>query len=332
MWRNVQKFLATFLPSLLLLLFVGVLVCRLNQWDSMVAVTLVPFWAWATFGMIASLLTWIICRGVPAVVIFSVWFLAGIVIPEESHGLFRELIHTIDPKNPPPDDEVLRVVNVNANGTVEALSAVLELEPDILIVQHPPGKPDLAETVRALYGMDGMLLAGTNHAILARGEFIDTISDPNASSIHARLRIPNDFLIDITSLELAPLLPRFSLWNPETWETLSWTRMQNRRQLRTHFGENEITRPNTARLVSGGFQTPPGDDVFHPLVANEMTDAFSVSGEGWGNTYPANYSYIRLDQIWVSDNLRPLRTTTRINPHSDHRTVIADLQLIAETE
>ena len=55
MWRPLKKTLATLVPALLLILFIAVMICFLNRWDSMVAVTLIPVWAWAAFGMTLSL-------------------------------------------------------------------------------------------------------------------------------------------------------------------------------------------------------------------------------------------------------------------------------------
>ncbi len=40
MWRKTQKTLATFIPLVLLLVYLTVAICLLNRWDAMVAVTL----------------------------------------------------------------------------------------------------------------------------------------------------------------------------------------------------------------------------------------------------------------------------------------------------
>lgn len=327
MWRRFQKFGSSFFPALVFLLYLVVVVCLLNRWDSMVAITLPPLWTWTVVGVLASLLSWILFRGGASIVVLVIWLVTAVLFSEETHSLVRELAETVDPKPLPHEDERIRVANLNAGSKAEALDAAVELAPDILVVQEAPGEEAIAATTRELFGVEGTYLIGNNSAILARGEILDTIVEPESNAIHARLRIEEGFVIDITGVEMQACIPRLSLWSADTWKELSDLRMRNRRQLRTHLGENEITRDTTGRIISGGFQTPPGDDVFRPLESNELLDSFAKTGLGWGNTYPAEYPILRLDQIWTSENLPPVRSVAVPNPESDHRIVVSDLRL-----
>jgi len=108
-------------------------------------------------------------------------------------------------------------------------------------------------------------------------------------------------------------------------------RVENRRLVRTHLGEHPISRENVGRIIAGGFGTPPGDDVYRPLENNGMLDTYRKRGLGWGNTYPSDFPVLRLDQIWVSPNLRPLKSLTRLNPESDHRIVVSEVLMPVTT-
>lgn len=334
MWRKIQKTLATVIPSLLMTVFLVVMACYLNRWDSMTAVTLIPVWAWAAVGMLACLLSWVAFRGIPAVVVFCIWLIAGIAFSEESHGIFRELVQAINKTSLPEETRRLRVVNLKANGNPDVVKKALELEPDIVLIQDSPAENLISEMTNEAFGVDRIIFVDSNQAILASGELMNSLSESNGTAIHARVRIPSGFIVDLTSVDLPPSFPSPYLWKAATWKRLTERRIQNRRLLRNNLGENQITRSSTGRIVSGGFNTPTGDDVFRPLESNGLSDAFKTSGTGWGNTFPAKYAALRFDQIWVSPNLEPDKTFTRLSADSDHRIVVSDLILpeMAEQE
>lgn len=327
MWRKIQKILATVIPSILMTVFLIVMVCYLNRWDSMTAITLIPVWAWSAAGMLCCLLSWIAFRGIPAVVVFCIWLVAGIAFSEESHGIFRELVQSIDGRTAPEDERRLRVINLNANGKVESLQRALELKPDIVLVQDSPDEQLISKMVNDAFGVDRIYFVSSGQAIIGRGELLASLVEDNGAAIHARVKMPSELIIDFTSVDLPPCLPSPYLWKLEIWKELTERRIQNRRLLRKALGENQITRLSTGRIVSGGFNTPPGDDVFRPLESNGLIDSFKKSGTGWGNTYPSDYAALRFDQIWASKNLKPYETFTRLSQDSDHRIVISDFIL-----
>jgi hypothetical protein len=58
-----------------------------------------------------------------------------------------------------------------------------------------------------------------------------------------------------------------------------------------------------------------------------MVDSFRLAGEGWGNTYPARFALLRLDQIWSSDNLLSIRSFTQQSTGAKRRIVVSDFRL-----
>lgn len=315
------------IPSILLAVFLVVMVCYLNRWDSMTAITLIPVWAWAAVGMLACIISWIAFRGLPSLIVFSIWLVTAIGFSEETHALIRELIHSIDPQSIPPEDSQLRVVNLNAAHSGDALRKAFDLNPDLIIVQDAPDEAIITELANEKFGVERAIFVGAGQAILGRGELMASIVEDDGRAIHARFKLQDEFVIDLTSVDLEPSYPSPFLWRPAVWKELTERRVANRRLLRKSLGENQITRASTGRLIGGGFNTPPGDDVFRPLEGNALIDAFSVSGTGWGNTFPANYPALRFDQIWSSPNLLPFKTTTRRIAGTSHRMVISDFEL-----
>ncbi len=84
--------------------------------------------------------------------------------------------------------------------------------------------------------------------------------------------------------------------------------------------------PDGPLLVGGDFNAPAGDAIYR-LLRPRLRDAFAVAGRGWGNTALNDIPVSRIDQVWASDAFRPTAVTARRTAYSDHRMVVADLQL-----
>jgi len=330
MWRKIQKFLSTAVPGVLLFGYLAVTICLLNRWDVMVAVTLIPVWAWCGAGALISLLCWIACRSLLTGLIFCLFLVTAVGFSEEPRGIIRELADSMRKTKTVPEpavEGILRVVNVDCAGTEAALRKAAESRPDILVVQRAPAKPVLDAVADELFGVERTVSLHNGNAILARGESLATLPGSEDRGVHARIRHPGGLILDVTGLDLEGCSPRMDIWRPTVWKELIDARISHRRLIRANLGENEIGGRRIGRIVAGGFHTPPGDDVYRPLESNGMIDTYAAAGRGWGNTYPSKYPALRLDQVWVSTNLVPVRSVTRLNPESQHRIVVSDLQL-----
>lgn len=329
MWRKLQKFFGRVVPAALFVVYLAVAVCFLNRWDVVVAVTLVPIWAWAGLGAILSLFCWIIGRGIAPGLMFCLCIATAVGFSEETRSIVRELAESFEPQ---PKSEggggeaVLRVTAVACEGQESALRKAAESAPDILVVRGAPDKATLDAVADQLYGVDRMVASDGGLAVLARGKSIATLVDPEGRALHVRLKFPGGLLVDVTSLDLSGCTPSLEMWKPAVWRELFEARVETRRLVRTHLGENPIRSKSVARILAGGFGTPPGDDIFTPLRNSGMLDSFEESGVGWGNTFPSDYPILRLEQIWVSPNLVPVKSEARINPDSEHRIVVSELR------
>lgn len=331
MLRKIQQFLATFVPAWLLVAYFAVIVCMLNRWDGLVMITLVPIWAWAAIGMLAATLSWILFRGIPSIVVFCLCLLTGVICSEETHSLTRELINKISPNEiSEADGPAITIINVNCGGTEAPLSKLAADKPDIVTIQKAPAEEDLIALKNEIFGDSYSLIINRSNAIIAKGKFIAEIREPESSTLHARLSHPSKKVFDITTVDLNYCVPRMDMWQPKVWNQLTEARIQNRRLIRSYLGENSIKKSNVIRVFTGGFNTPPGDDVFRPLITNNLKDVFAESGLNWGNTYPSDYPNLRLDQIWVSDQLKPHSARAKLNPDAFHRTVVAKMTIEEE--
>jgi len=63
-----------------------------------------------------------------------------------------------------------------------------------------------------------------------------------------------------------------------------------------------------------------------------LEDAWRISGSGWGGTVPEFLPLVRIDQLWLSREIRPVAVRVVRLPGSDHRAVVTDLILESASE
>ncbi len=79
-------------------------------------------------------------------------------------------------------------------------------------------------------------------------------------------------------------------------------------------------------LVAGDFNTPPRGLIYHAL-ATRLDNAWRQAGWGTGYSFPARLPLLRIDHIWMSRNVRATHCRVFPSRASDHRALIADLQI-----
>ena len=79
-------------------------------------------------------------------------------------------------------------------------------------------------------------------------------------------------------------------------------------------------------MIGGDFNAPGGDQIYQTM-APRFRDSWAVAGRGWGKTSLNEYPIHRIDQIWITDDFKPVNVTARKSEGSDHRMVICDLWL-----
>jgi vancomycin resistance protein VanJ len=77
-------------------------------------------------------------------------------------------------------------------------------------------------------------------------------------------------------------------------------------------------------IVGGDFNSPPGS-VAYQRMADQLQNAFTAAGSGFGWTFPTSFPLLRIDHLFVSPDLRVLNCRVLDPAASDHRPVVADL-------
>jgi len=87
-------------------------------------------------------------------------------------------------------------------------------------------------------------------------------------------------------------------------------------------------------IVAGDFNIPARGRAYH-FLADELTDAFEVRGRGYGFTFPGKTRnplslfgpWLRLDLVFASDEWRVLNCIVEPDRPSQHRAVVATIEL-----
>ena len=83
-------------------------------------------------------------------------------------------------------------------------------------------------------------------------------------------------------------------------------------------------------ILAGDFNTSHTSPIINNFSEIGLRDAFLTVGADWGMTYPylpPKYPMIRIDYIWYSSQLRPLRMQVGAFIGSDHLPLIVDFSL-----
>jgi vancomycin resistance protein VanJ len=83
-------------------------------------------------------------------------------------------------------------------------------------------------------------------------------------------------------------------------------------------------RSNIPLLVMGDFNTPPRGHLYSTLK-QELEDAFSATGWGFGYSFRSDLPSLRIDYVWVNRFVRPTRAFMIDTRASDHRPLIAEI-------
>ena len=93
-----------------------------------------------------------------------------------------------------------------------------------------------------------------------------------------------------------------------------------------------LARTSPEPVVIGGDLNARPEDAATAVVARNHPDVWTVVGEGAGSTFPAERPSARIDYLFASDAVRPIRAWTAGGTASDHLMVVAELTLSASGE
>jgi vancomycin resistance protein VanJ len=130
--------------------------------------------------------------------------------------------------------------------------------------------------------------------------------------------------IDLISVHFSTALPR-------PLRERVWHHPRHNRQVaaavraeQTAYLAGVVRRARRPLVVGGDFNSPPGSLTYETLD-DLLGSAFKAGGSGFGWTFPARRPLLRIDHLFVSDDLGVIHCWVLPVRASDHRPVIADL-------
>jgi len=328
--KAIPKYFRRFLTFASVVLGILVSICYLGRFDLCTAVTVFPVWIWIFLGIpLAAIGSWRVDRRM-FFLVMGMWLVCVVCLADEPASLFRGTMRFIASNQLSVADAgtKIRVVTLNCHASTKAAREVLELKPDIVLLQESPAMRDLQSLAIDLFGNHHCIISGIDAAILASGEALwsNTAKDGRSELTQVRVQLASGVELAVTNIHLLASTFRFDFWSPNCWKRYARNRRRRRDDLQKILLKVDEMSTDLPLILGGDFNAPPGDAVFR-LLKPRFYDVFSQAGVGWGNSFENDWPVLRIDQIWASDNLRAMSAFVQKTQHSDHRIVICDLVL-----
>lgn len=229
----------------------------------------------------------------------------------------------------------LRVFVQNAHGIPEAerlVERLKGLDPDFIVMQEA-----------GRYSVPWWTHALTSHEWHRRGEHVFGSRFPvgNIVGVWAKGYVRYEIQVGsrkVTVFSIHPPSPQFAFRHvfrghdprhPKEWTTLPplevlRSDVEQRRRVLEAIAADAALVPGPV-IIAGDSNTPDGGRTLRDHFSR-WTDAFAAVGRGFGHTFPAGAPWLRLDRVWVTDELQVLRVQQDNAVHSDHRALIVDLK------
>jgi endonuclease/exonuclease/phosphatase (EEP) superfamily protein YafD len=310
-----------------IILGVGILACYIARWDTVSAVTLLPFWAWGIAGIGLSLIGWRLQRRKWHLLIFLTWVCLTLFCSDDLSKLVQSSLPWPTFGTVPATGLHLRVVTLNcAGGQASAAAEVSSWKPDLVLLQETPDSNVVSRLAWEWFGSDGDFLVGGDCSIISRGQLARLSGLKTIQFTQAHWTLPQGKVVEVVNLRLLPPETRLDLWSPDCWRAHREDRVARKAQMQQLVDHLEGSKSNIPCIVGGDFNAPAGDAVSR-LLKPHLKDAFREAGIGWGNTGINEFPASRPDQIWASGDFQTIAVRAVKTRNSDHRMVVCDLVL-----
>jgi endonuclease/exonuclease/phosphatase (EEP) superfamily protein YafD len=230
------------------------------------------------------------------------------------------------PAEPHDGNPVLRAITLNsAFFTFGNPAADLAAwQPDIVLLQDllPHQVRQIADT---LYGGRGDYRVHQSNGVVTRWKIQREVRNPAQRDQQATVLLPSGMEIEIVNVHLATAATDLRLWRKSAWSDHRRNRAVRQKELSLtqQILEQTTAFPNTPTLFGGDFNSP-ASDIVHRQLARDFVDAFATAGTGWGDTFQRRFPVLRIDHLYATRHLTPVRCRAVTTRHSDHRMVVAD--------
>lgn len=294
------------------------------------AFTVFPIWVWGLIGLTLAIVPYLFFRKTGSLLLTAVWLVTILVLSDEATSLGRIGKETIT-RGPAPNHagtKVIRVATLNCAASIDPATAIGDFSPDIVFLQEIPHTYRLKQFIDEFFNGQGDYRYHTAKrcAIVTRGTIHHNIHLPKSRSQLLAVEMPDGRRLELVNIHLQSAATNLKLYRRDCW----WEHRKNRLQREVELAyvlavlDQQTEFPRVPTIIAGDFNAPANDSI-HRILERRFTDAFGAVGTGWGNTYHRSLPLLRIDQIYCSDKLVPVRSRTFTVDGSDHRLVIADL-------
>jgi len=305
--------------------------CFTRQPDVLAAFLVVPLWAWGLLGLAMASGAFVFLRANLSLILSALWVLTVLLGSDEA----RVLAHVGTPHltrqapAPPPGRIALRVATLNCaqfhfGNPGPDLAA---WNPDIVLVQEiNPGQ--LRQLNEDIYDGRGDYRNHADCGMLTRWRISREVRNPQYRDQQVTVRLPDSRLVEVLNVHLHASPPDARLWLPECWRAHRDARIIRRHELAVALGVLEQTTPLGSRpaIAGGDFNSPAGSAIYR-LLEPRFIDSFARCGRGWGDTFHRGFPIHRIDRIYATPGLTPVRAAAVTLSASHHRMVIADFTM-----
>ena len=302
--------------------------CYSLQPDVFAAYTVMPIWLWGGFGLLFSTVAFYFMRAPLSLILTGVWALTLLVGSDETRSLghIGRVGPLPGPAAPHQSRKVLRVLTINTGNFMfgDPTEDIVAWDPDIVLLQQT-NPAATAKIAARLYQGKGDFRTQWFNGVITRWKI--TREDRNRLIRSQQLEVvtPEGQPIQIVNVHLATAATDLRLWRRSAWRDHAKNRKTRRQEMSVALQIlSQTTDFPSAPTIFGGDFNSPATDIVHRQLSRDFTDAFSEAGTGWGNTFHRRFPILRIDHIYSTRHLVPVRCRAVETRHSDHRFVVAD--------
>lgn len=321
------------IPPVLLLLslslhfFTIVLYVRLPL--KLAAITIYPIWAWGVIGLTLATFCYVFRKTPGSLPIILLWIFTIFTLSDEARPLARLATKPIE--EAPPEEhagsKILRVITFNCAGYSDPLEATRQFESDIIFLQEIPHGYRIKQLTDILFKGQGDYRYNRNmrFAIIVRGTIEREFQFSKYRTQLVKAEMFDGRKLNLLNLHLLSAATNMKLHQLDCWREHITNHTLRKIELSSSLAglRQYGSYPRFPTIVAGDFNAPSNDSV-HRIMRKEFTDAFDAAGTGWGNTFHRSLPLLRIDYIYGSNKLIPVRSRAFTRENTDHRLVVAD--------
>lgn len=332
-----MKWFGGIISTLLLVSAIGLLgltlMTHITRWDALTAWHNIPVWIPGITALVLAGLAHLFLDAKFSITVCLLWVITILSLSDE----FR-VISNFGTSKPVPSKipkvsglDALRVVTLNCGHSDSAatINSIAEFRPDIIFLQETIDLRSAQQLKQELFGDKGDLRRTKANFIIARGK-LDIPKNPTSTrALICTLTLENGRTIDLVNLHLSSNTKRLDLWKKAAWNEHRSIRDTQRDELNTILDALRERQPNPSKvpcIIGGDFNAIAASPVLD-LLQPGFTNAYNAKGKGWANTFPARFPIIRIDHIFLSQELIPGRSAAFQIIDTDHRMLVTDFAI-----